>query len=415
MSDGGPCGAAFRERRNRFRPSHNGTQQGWRLPVSIAGRNQTRRNSGSDRDDGVTGFLSDNTSPPAPALLDRLLKVLGTGGAAYAEDDITTATRARLGEIFECELEFFPILTGTAANALAIAQLSGRFGEVICDRNSHIFVDECGAVEFHSQARLRPVASHQGKIRPEDLPSLADSGDVHHGKPTVLSLSQSTETGLVYRPDEIAFLAGNARAAGMRVHMDGTRFANAFAATGASPADLSWRAGVDVLCLGATKGGAIGAEAVIFFSPGHALEFRRMMKRAGHLGARMWFLSAQISAWLDSDFWLYAARHCNAMAALLDQTLRAGGIQPLYPAEANMVFVEMSVDQSKFLMDSGFPHYLVEQPSGCRAARLVTSHDTQEAEVKALALAIEDCFATQAMVAPQEEVANFLRGSAANE
>lgn len=261
----------------------------------------------------MTDFRSDNTCPPASEILGRLQSILAVGGPAYAEDKLTAATKTQLSEIFGRELDYFPIFTGTAANALAIAQLSGSFGEVICSDNAHIFMDECGAVEFHSQARLRPVAGDQGKLVLENLPPLTDSGDMHRGKPTVLSLSQSTETGLVYRPEEIISLTQRARTAGMRVHMDGTRFANAIAFSGASPADLSWRAGVDVLCLGATKGGAIGAEAVIFFTPEHASEFRRIMKRSGHLGARMWFLSAQISAWLEDDFWLRAAGHCNAM------------------------------------------------------------------------------------------------------
>lgn len=341
----------------------------------------------------MSDFRSDNTCPPAPEVLSRLQSTLTLGGSAYAEDEITAATKAQLSQIFERELDYFPIFTGTAANALAIAQLSGKFGEVICSETAHIFVDECGAVEFHSQARLRPIAGHQGKLAATSLPSLTDCGDMHRGKPTVLSLSQSTETGQVYRPEEILSLTEKARTAGMRVHMDGTRFANAIAFTGASPADLSWRAGVDVLCLGATKGGAIGAEAVIFFVPEHASEFRRMMKRSGHLGARMWFLSAQISAWLEDNFWLRAAAHCNEMATLLGGLLQKRRIQPLYRVESNMVFVEMRADQSRRLNEKGFFHYFIEQSDGRRAARLVTSHDTMKAEIEALACAIEECLA----------------------
>jgi len=338
-------------------------------------------------------FRSDNTCPPAPEVLARLQDLLTTGGSAYAEDGTTAATKARLSRIFEREVDYFPIFTGTAANALAIAQLAGSFGEVVCSESSHVFVDECGAVEFHSRARLRPIAGHQGKLAPGSLPPLTDSGDMHRGKPTVLSLSQSTETGLAYRPEEIVSLTQKARAAGVRVHMDGTRFANALAFTGVTPAELSWQAGVDVLCLGATKGGAIGAEAVIFFSLEDAREFRRMMKRSGHLGARMWFLSAQISAWLEDDFWLRSASHSNRMAAHLGGLLLRKGIQSLYPIEANMVFIEMSAAQSERLSEMGFLHYLAEQPDGRLAARLVTSHATQKTEVEALADAIESCLA----------------------
>lgn len=336
-------------------------------------------------------FRSDNVCPPAPQLLDQLRRVLDKGASAYGEDETTQATKAKLCEIFERDLEYFPIFTGTAANALAIAQLSDQFGEVICHESSHVYLDECGAVEFHSHARLRPISGNNGKLTPESLPALADSGDVHRGRATVLSLSQITETGLVYRPDEISGLTTVAREAGLRVHMDGTRFANAVASTGKSPADLSWRAGVDVLCLGATKGGAIGAEAVIFFSPDDARDFRRMMKRSGHLGARMWFLSAQISAWLEDDFWIHAAEHSNSMAALLSRELSERGIVPIYMVEGSMVFVGMSADQSQLLTEMGFLHYLIEQPTSSLAARFVMSHGTVAADVKTLALAIARC------------------------
>jgi len=339
----------------------------------------------------VIDFRSDNTSPPAAIVLQRLEDALAKGASVYADDEITQATQRKLGEIFERELHFFPVFTGTAANALAIAQLTGRFGEVLCDSNSHIFVDECGAVEFQSQSRLHAIPSREGKLHADQLPRLTDSGDVHRGKPTVLSVSQTTETGLVYQPDELAALTSKARKAGMRIHMDGTRFANAVASTGASPADLSWRAGVDALCLGATKGGAIGAESVIFFSAADASEFRRLMKRSGHLGARMWFLSAQMEAWLHDDYWLRSARYGNEMASVFSHILQEAGIETLYPVEANMIFVEMSAQQSHTLNKMGFLHYYIEQPNGCFAARFVTSHGTQISQVEQITQAIKEC------------------------
>lgn len=336
----------------------------------------------------MTDFRSDNTCPPDAALLSRAMALTQTGHSPYAEDEITQAVQRKFCEIFDRDLVFFPLFTGTAANALAIAQIAGRFGEVICHRSSHVFLDECGAVEHQSQSRLLPLGGADGKIDPAGLPELSDTGDVHRTRPGVLSLSQCTELGTVCRPEEIRALTDPARSAGLKVHMDGTRFANALAFTGAHPADLSWRAGVDVLCLGATKSGAVGAEAVLFFNPADAAGFARLMKRAGHLASRLWFLSAQISAWLEDGFWLKAAAHSNAMAARLERKLRASGIAPLYRVESNMVFLAMTAPQSEDLSRSGFGHYLIPQPNGAPAARLVTSHSTTTAEVDRLAEAL---------------------------
>ncbi len=336
----------------------------------------------------MTDFRSDNTCPPSAEVLSAVMPLLREGCSPYAEDEITRAVQQKFCEIFDHDLVFFPLFTGTAANALAITQISQRFGEVICHRGSHIFLDECGAVEHQSQNRLLPAEGPNGKIDPDRLPPLVDNGDVHRTRPGVLSLSQCTEFGAAYRAAEIRALSDPARSAGLKVHMDGTRFANALAFTGVHPADLTWRAGVDVLCLGATKNGAIGAEAVLFFNPAEAAGFARLMKRSGHLASRLWFLSAQISAWLEDGFWLKAAAHSNAMAMRLERKLYDIGIAPLYPVESNMVFLPMTATQSEELSREGFRHYPIVQPGGELAARLVMSHSTTKPEVDRLAGAL---------------------------
>lgn len=330
-------------------------------------------------------FRSDNSCPPSPELLDALAPVLRHGHSPYATDEITQRVERRFCEIFDRDLRFFPLFSGTAANALALTLLAPRFAEVICHRDSHINLDECGAVEFQSGARLLPVGGTGGRITPDTLPPLHDSRDPHRMRPAVLSLSQCTELGTAYRATDIRALTGPARAAGLGVHMDGTRFANALATTGSTPADLSWRAGVDILCLGATKSGATGAEAVLIFNPDQAAGFDRLMKRAGHLASRLWFLSAQIDAWLENDLWLRLAAHSNAMASQLAGLMRAAGHSPLYPVEANMLFFAASAGQSEALSQAGFAHYLIARSDGQTAIRLVTSHATTGVDIERLA------------------------------
>jgi threonine aldolase len=336
-------------------------------------------------------FRSDNVAPPMAELLGAALRN-GTGWMdAYGEDSTTAQVEELLAGIFEHEVAAFPILTGTAANALALTQLSNRFGQILCHRSSHIYLDECGAVEFHNPGgRLIPLDGGDGKLdvdRCARVISAAD--DVHQLRFTALSISQATEMGTCYSVGEVEKLAALAKRNGMAVHMDGTRFANVVAASEASPADLTWRSGVDVLCLGATKGGAIGAEVVLFFDRHQARDFRRLMKRSGHLPSRMWFLAAQLQASFKGGLWLESARHSNAMAARLGTALEAGyAIVPYHPVQTNMVFLKMDRAPCDRLRQEGFNFYTVGDEKDGILARLVTSHATQPHDVDRLADAI---------------------------
>jgi threonine aldolase len=248
--------------------------------------------------------------------------------------------------LFERDLAVFPVATGTAANALALSALAPPWGQIYCHRNAHIEEDEAGAPEmFTGGAKLALLDGGHGKIGLEALQNAiaaAGFGVQHHPQPTALSLSQSTEAGTVYSLDETAALAARAHDAGLAVHMDGARFANAVAHLGCSPADASWRAGVDVLSFGATKNGAMAAEAVIFFDPAKADDFLFRRKRAGHLFSKMRYLSAQLVAYVRDDLWLDNARHANACARALSEGLAAlEGSELVHPVHGNEIFLRL--------------------------------------------------------------------------
>ena len=249
-------------------------------------------------------FASDNTAGAAPEIMAAMAAANEGAAMGYGADPITKRVEARLAEVFERPCDVFLVTTGTAANALALASMVPPWGSVLCHRGAHIEVDECGAPEFYSGAKLALLDGDHGRI-PEAALRRAlveqGAGGVHQAQPKALSLTQATEAGALYTPLQVANLAEIARGGGLRVHMDGTRFANALARTNASPADLSWRAGVDVLCLGATKNGAVAAEAIICFdrTVAEGLAYRR--KRGGHLLSKMRFVAAQVEAWLADD------------------------------------------------------------------------------------------------------------------
>ena len=248
-------------------------------------------------------------------------------------------------EIFQREVAVFLVPTGTAANALALAHLTPPWGAVLCHDEAHIATDECGAPEFFGGGiKLIGLAGEAGKIAPATLQRALDEGQwggPHHVSPAVLSLSQATEAGTVYRADEIRQLADIAHAHGVAVHIDGARIANALARMNASPAQATWMAGVDVLSFGATKGGALAAEAVVFFDAARGANMAERRKRGGHLVSKHRFIAAQIEAYLAGDLWLKLARHANAMADRLAAGLAAAGLHPVWPVEANEVFVAL--------------------------------------------------------------------------
>lgn len=291
-------------------------------------------------------FASDNVVGVHPRILKALADANRGTAASYAADEWTRRAEQRLSEVFERELKAFLVVTGTAANALAISALAPPYGIVFCHAEAHMMVDECGAPElFSGGAKLVGLAEPLGKITASAIAArLAHfiRGE-HDGKPAAISITQASELGTVYSPAEIKAIAELAKTRNLRLHMDGARFANALVSTGVSPAELTWKAGVDALSFGATKNGAMAVEAVIFFDPGLAEDFGYRRMRAGQLLSKGRFLGAQMLAYLEADLWLDNARHANAMAARLAKGLAASKRLRLpLPTEANEVFPIMA-------------------------------------------------------------------------
>jgi threonine aldolase len=343
---------------------------------------------------GRMNFASDNTAGVAPPILEAIVAANAGFALGYGRDDMTARVTRRLCDIFEREVAVLMVPTGTAANALALAHLSPPWGAVLCHAESHIITDECGAPEFFGGGlKLIGLPGTAGKITVDTLrQALARGpwGGPHHVSASVLSLTQATEAGTVYRVEEVRALSEAANAHGLAVNMDGARFANALARTNASPAQATWKAGVDVLSLGATKGGALAAEAVVFFDPQRATGMDERRKRAGHLLSKHRFIAAQFEAFLAGDLWLKLARHANAQADQLAARLAAAGLVPVWPVEANEVFVILPRRADEHLKAAGASYYAwdtrslpedVVVSSEAVLVRLVTSFTTSDAEI----------------------------------
>lgn len=333
----------------------------------------------------MTDFRSDNEAPAAPEIMAALAASNDGPAHAYGDDPWTGRLAGRFGAVFETELAVWPVATGTAANALAIAELAPPWGAVYCHPDAHANTDECGAPEFYSGgAKLVGVAGAHGKIDADRLArTLAATGahGEHEALPSALSLTQATEAGAVYTPDEVAALAGAARRHGLGVHMDGARLGNALARLGCAPADATWRAGVDILSFGATKNGALAAEAVIDFRPGANATLARRRKRGGHLWSKMRYLSAQLEACLEDGLWLRLAGRANAGAARLAAGLEAlPGFALLHPVEANEAFVRAPSDAVAALRAAGFEFH--SWPEADDAFRLVVPWCVEDAEIE---------------------------------
>jgi threonine aldolase len=334
-------------------------------------------------------FRSDNEVGAHPAIIEAVSRAFAAGPVhSYGADAWTQRVEQRLRELFEKpDLVAFPVTTGTAANSLALACCTPPWGSIFCHPNSHIAEEETNAPEFFtSGARLFRVEGPSGKMDPRKLASaLAQPvyGVVHYPQPSAVSVTQATECGTVYGPEEIAAIATSTHRHGLKLHMDGARFANALSFVGCSPAELSWKAGVDVLSFGATKNGAMAAEAVVFFDADLAREFGYRRKRGGHLLSKMRLLSAQLEAYLTDGLWLTNARHANAMARRLVAGLTAlKGTQLLYPVDANEIFVVLPAHMHDALAAGGAQyHPWPSDRPGERAFRLVTAFDTNSADV----------------------------------
>jgi threonine aldolase len=336
-------------------------------------------------------FASDNTAPVAPAILDAIVAASRGYARGYGNDDWTRAVERRLAEIFERDVAVFLVPTGTAANALALAQVTPPWGIVLCHAESHIVTDECGAPEFFGAGlKLVGLPGDGGKIAPPILQNaLAGYGghSPHQMIPSALSITQASEAGTIYRPGEIAVLCRIAHERGLAVHMDGARFANALVRLNATPAQLTWRSGIDVLSFGATKGGALAAEAVVVFDPARAAFMGERRKRAGHLLSKHRFIAAQFQAYLADDCWLTLARHANAMADRLAEKLAAVGLTPVWPVEANLIFVVLPCALEARLKAAGANYYVrtsesLDVGAGNVLVRLVTSFATVDEDIE---------------------------------
>lgn len=305
-------------------------------------------------------FASDNTAAICPPAWAALAEANIDAAVSYGDDKWTRCVVARVREIFETDCEVFLIFNGTAANALALAHLCRSYHGVICHENAHSQTDECGAPEFFSGgAKLIPTPGANGKLDLANVErALKKYYDVHSPKPRALSLTQATELGTVYRREEIARICEFARARSLLVHMDGARFANAVAALGCAPKEITWEAGVDVLCFGGTKNGTAAGELVIFFKKELAREFDYRAKQAGQLASKMRFLAAPWVGLLSGNAWIENARHSNRCARLLAQKLNdVLGMGPVFPCEASAVFVRMSERLASDLRERGWRFY----------------------------------------------------------
>ena len=333
-------------------------------------------------------FCSDNTAGAAPEIMAALAEAGAGQAMAYGDDAVTGSLAARFGEVFETDVAVFPVVTGTASNVLALAAMTPPFGAIYCHREAHFAVDESGAPEFYTGgAKLALLDGGDGKLEAAVVArALADAGAgvVHHVQPAALSLTQQTECGTAYGVDEVAALCEVAHGHGLGVHMDGARFANAVAHLGCAPADVTWRAGVDILSFGATKNGALAAEAVVVFKPELAREIGYRRKRAGHLLSKMRFVSAQLAAYLDGGLWLRNAAHANRLAAVLAEGLGAvGGAELVYPVEGNEVFVRLPEPVIAALLADGFAFHRWGGETAT-TVRLVTAFDTRAEDVAAI-------------------------------
>ena len=329
-------------------------------------------------------FFSDNAAAACP---EALAAIAGANrlDTAYDGDAWSRRLDAAFSALFEREVAALWVSTGTAANSLALAALCPPHGAIVCHRDAHIQTDECGAPEFYTGgAKLLLGEGAGAKLDPEGVAALLGAlrKDVHQIQPAALSITNASEYGCVYTPAETAALGALARERGLGFHLDGARFANAVASLGCAPAELSWRAGVDALSFGFTKNGALAAEALILFDPALAEATHYRRKRAGHLLSKGRYLAAQLLAMLEGDVWLRNARAANQAAARL--AAAAGADRLLFPVEANEVFVRVSAVEAAALRAQGFDFY----DWGPGEARLVTSWDSDPAEVDALAAAI---------------------------
>ncbi|MBD1597226.1 low specificity L-threonine aldolase [Pseudomonas typographi] len=342
--------------------------------------------------DNSQQFASDNYSGICPEAWAAMEHANHGHQRAYGDDDWTARAADRFRQLFETDCEVFFAFNGTAANSLALAALCQSYHSVICSESAHVETDECGAPEFFSNgSKLLVAPSVAGKLTPAAIREVAlKRQDIHYPKPRVVTLTQSTEVGTVYQPDELQAISATCKDLGLHLHMDGARFSNACASLGCRPAELTWKAGVDVLCFGGTKNGMAVGEAILFFRRDLAEDFDYRCKQAGQLASKMRFLSAPWVGLLEGDAWLRYGAHANQCARLLAQLIDdVPGVELMFPVQANGVFLHMPARAIEALRLRGWRFYTFIGGG----ARFMCSWDTQPARVAELAADIREVMA----------------------
>ena len=339
----------------------------------------------------MTIFSSDNVTGACPEVMDAIVAANEGIVESYGNDKWSISLQKKLSEIFETDVVVFPVVSGTAANALALSVLSPAFGKIYCNELSHINTDECGAPEFFSGgAKLVTMSSEDGKINAKDLnQNIRGTGIVHLAQPAAVSITQACETGTVYHLEEIESIAETAHEHGLKVHMDGARFANAIVSLNVSPAEMTWKSGVDVLSFGGTKNGCLTAEAVVFFKPELVGNFPYLHKRSGQLLSKMRFVSAQLEAYISNDVWLRNARNANSMAKLLSEGfVKFPEIKLAYTTQSNEVFVHLPSSIIDLLNTKGYN--VSEDELDGKSVRFVTAWNTVSDDIEKLLSAISN-------------------------
>lgn len=326
-------------------------------------------------------FASDNYAGICPEAFAALTEANHGHAKSYGNDPWTEKAADLIRDIFETRCEVFFAFNGTAANSLALASMCQSYNSILCHEAAHIETAECGAPEFFSNgSKVLLLSGENGKIDPASIEgAVKKRTDIHYPKPRVLSLTQATEAGTVYSLDELNTLTATARELGLRIHMDGARFANAVATLGVAPKSITWEAGVDVLCFGGTKNGMPVGEAVVFFNAELAKEFDYRCKQAGQLASKMRFLSAPWVGMLQDRAWVRHAAHANGMAKKLEDGLRAANVEIVFPCETNTVFARMSETKIAGLRECGWLFYTHVSPGDCR---FMCSWDTTDEDVE---------------------------------
>ena len=339
----------------------------------------------------MTIFASDNVTPACPEVMEAINQANIGNIDSYGHDKWSKVLDNKFSELFEKDVKVFTAVTGTAANSLALSSITPSYGNIYCHKISHINVDECGAPEFFTGgAKLITIDGDDGKFNSDELKkNIRGSGVVHNTQPASVSITQSCETGVTYKLDEILKINQVAKENGMKIHMDGARFSNAIASLKKSPAEATWKLGIDVLTFGGTKNGCMDAEAIIFFNPSDVNNFQYLQKRSGQLLSKARFLSSQLDAYITDGLWLRNATHANDMARKLSEKLsKINSFELTYPTESNEIFIKMPKNIQDHLNNEGYSAIPDDLFDG--SVRFVTAWNTNLNDIENLINTIKE-------------------------